>query len=339
MEIFKAIVTTCPHNGNNQPEVRQQAILSYLLQSDPDVHVHEIRDPIPPDSLEDIHSPDYITFLKKVYPSWVSHQDDIWVDETGGIVPKYWTEELIPSLPTYLQSGYYATDADSPIYRDTYWNSMVSANAAKAAVDHLMDEKCEVLRAYAIGEPGHHAKYEKYGGYCFINNAMVAARRFQELGLTNVAVLDLDYHAGNGIPDILEKKPHDGIYAYSLHIDPRKDYPYFESYLPIVNDSVRNFCLPPQCPWSTYESTLKEAITSMQRRNLQALVIAFGADTFKGDPDASKLGRFQLDLPDYLAMGSLLNRAFSNIPIVVTQEGGYNLAAVPTIVGNFLKNL
>lgn len=338
MEIF---VADCqgsrPSNHNNQPERRQQLIVEKLKTVYPESTFHSVTETIAPDLLEGIHDPQYLIFLNRVYPSWKKANDKIWSDGHGGLVPKYWTSHPVPQLPYYLQSGYYALDADSPIYESTFRNAMISANAAKTAVDYLLNNNQK--RAYvATSIPGHHAKYSNYGGYCFINTAMVAARRFQELQELKVGVLDLDYHAGNGIPDILASNNHLGIYAYSIHVDPKYDYPYFESY-PTAQEGVVNVCLQPKTEWPAYRAALTGACQYFKRKDIGALVVAFGADTYKDDIDAAEHGKFNLDVPDYVEMGKILHEQFPELPIVVVQEGGYNLTAVPNIVSNFLSSL
>ena len=76
--------------------------------------------------------------------------------------------------------------------------------------------------------PGHHAARDYYGGYCFLNNAAIAAQRLRDDGAARVAILDVDYHHGNGTQDIFYERA-DVLYA-SIHADPSSDFPYFLGY-------------------------------------------------------------------------------------------------------------
>ena len=67
--------------------------------------------------------------------------------------------------------------------------------------------------------PGHHAAADLYGGYCFLNNAAIAAQYLIDGGAERVAILDVDYHHGNGTQAIFYDRA--DVLFLSLHGDPR----------------------------------------------------------------------------------------------------------------------
>ncbi|MDF1729691.1 MAG: histone deacetylase family protein, partial [Sulfitobacter sp.] len=117
--------------------------------------------------------------------------------------------------------------------------------------------------------PGHHAASDLMGGYCYLNNAAIAAQAFLDQGHTKVAILDVDYHHGNGTQSIFDER--DGVLFTSLHGHPAAEVAFFRGYADAVGEGA---------------------------------VVSLGVDTFKDDP----ISQFKLDSPDYLAMGARIAR-------------------------------
>jgi len=250
--------------------------------------------------------------------------------------------EALKSLPLYKLSGYYGNDTMSPIMEMTYSNAMKSAANSYLAAEMASKEQYKVI--YALNSsPGHHASLNGgYSGYCFINNGAVVAKRFQELGFKHICILDLDYHAGNGTQDIFYQDP--TVLTISIHMNPILDYPSFIGFEDEegLNDGSGynlNLCLNKGANWDEYSKKLNLALTDILNFRPDALIIAFGCDTFYLDPDASKIAGSKLELDDYIKMGEMINESIKDIPIVVTQEGGYYLDKVPTMVSSFLLSL
>jgi acetoin utilization deacetylase AcuC-like enzyme len=300
-----------------------------------------------------IHTLDYINFLAGAYQSLMISGDKHWITSSSRLVPINFTRTLhTTTIPVYKLAGFYCSDYMTPIFADTWENALLSAQVAKQAAKQAAKQSVNIYNkksdtnvhsitniVYALCcSPGHHASTNMYGGYCFINNAVVAAREFVELKKTKVGILDLDYHAGNGTADIVETNFSDCMVACSIHVDPILDYPSFESHETDNTGSTKNYVLPGGCTWFLYRKRLIEACEYLQSQNIAALVIAFGADTYQNDPDTTTIGRFAITLEDYQEMGVLLKNYF-NLPIVITQEGGYDMTAVPNIVCMFLTGL
>lgn len=328
------------HNleDTNQPIKRRTLIMDAVSRKTSSVNI-VVNDLIDLTWLTNIHDASYLLFLKDAYDSLIIARDLLWGSAQTGLVPHQF-RRFLPNkeTPIYKLSSYYGSDYMTPIYDDTYNNAMVSANQAYKAAEYINDNP-ETITYVITSSPGHHAKYDQYGGYCFINNGLVAAYRLSELNCNkkNIVILDLDYHAGNGTAELICNDPKlDNIKAISLHCDPKYDYPSYEGY---ESDCGINYVLPPHCDWITYKSTLQRACENMFSSNVDWLIIAFGGDTFHNDPDASNLGKFSLEVDNYLEMGKIIRSYFKKVPILITQEGGYDMDNISDIVTNFIKGL
>ena len=185
--------------------------------------------------------------------------------------------------------------------------------------------------------PGHHAGPDSYGGYCLLNNAALAVEATLARGFARVALLDVDYHAGQGAPLVF--KDRSGVLCVSVHARPDDEYPYFSgSPRDRRQGRALDFIFPPRASWDGYyASALAPALRAISRFKPTALVIAFGADTAKGDPEGAAYGCELLEA-DFERMGRAIAEAV-RVPTVVTQEGGYALDAVGPAVAAFLRGL
>lgn len=222
--------------------------------------------------------------------------------------------------------GAFSMDAATPIAAGTweaaYW-------AAQTALTALESMTAGDRHAFALCRPpGHHAGADYMGGYCYLNNAAIAARQATALGLGPVAILDVDYHHGNGTQDIFYE---DGrVFFASIHADPRTDYPFYwghadECGAGAGEGTTLNLPLSQGTDWVAYQAALNRAFEAIHRWGAKLLVLSFGADTFAGDPISS----FALQTADFTRMGQVV--AASGLPVLVVMEGGY---AVGDLGGN-----
>ncbi len=229
--------------------------------------------------------------------------------------------------------GRYAFDIWAPVLPGTWTAAYWSAQCAVAAADLVA---AGVPLAYALCRPpGHHAGPDSCGGLCYLNNTAVAARRLQAAA-RRVAILDLDYHHGNGTQQVFYADPL--VLFCSLHIDPDEDYPYFWGYADEVGEgdaagTTCNWPLPRGATFGEYRAALSEALELIRGWGSDVLVVAAGFDTAEGDP----LGLFRLRREDFAAMGGLV--AALGVPTVVIQEGGYDLDRVGGDAAAFLAAL
>jgi acetoin utilization deacetylase AcuC-like enzyme len=172
-----------------------------------------------------------------------------------------------------------------------------------------------------------------FGGYCFLNNAALAAQRLRDAGLARVAVLDVDYHHGNGTQDIFWDR--DDVLFVSIHGDPDTEYPFYLGYADERGAGAgagynHNFPLPRGTDWARYAETLERALGLVADFAPQALVVSLGVDIFEGDP----ISQFRLTAEDFPRLGTRI--AALGLPTVLVQEGGYAVAGIGDNVAGVL---
>lgn len=278
-----------------------------------------------------VHTEPYVQFLETVYQKWS-------VDYPGcDALPLIWpVKGLRRHLPTSVdgQLGYYSADAGTPVTEGTW-------AAATASVDIALTATSNVLGgdglAYGLCRPpGHHATVDIMAGYCYLNNAAVAAQWARDRGAARVAVLDVDYHHGNGTQDIFRAR--DDVLFVSIHADPAMEYPHFLGYADEMGEGAGegftvNLPLPWGTKWPAYATALEHAVAKIETYRPDLLVVSFGADTFKDDP----ISRFELAEMDFALMGAMVGQM--GLPTVVLQEGGYAVEALGRNVVNFLTGV
>ena len=289
----------------------------------------------PPDDgiepLARVHDRDYLHFLSTIYDNW---------NESGGeeeIVPHVWPGRTLRELkPTSIYGlvGYYSFDAGTTIVRGTWEAAYHSAQSAAAAAAHT--GKTGELSFALCRPPGHHAAADLFGGYCFLNNAAIAAEQLLAGQAERVAILDVDYHHGNGGQSIFYQR--NDVLFVSIHADPAIAYPYFAGAADEIGEGEGrsfnlNLPLPDGVDWRAYEAALSVALQRIDRFQCDALVVSLGVDTFAGDP----ISTFRLKTDDFRLLGERIARC--NAPTVVVLEGGYAVDALGRNVVNTLMGL
>lgn len=234
------------------------------------------------------------------------------------------------SAAAELPPSYFMSDTYAPITRGTY-------RAARRAVDAALTGAQLVAggepAVYSLCRPpGHHAAHHAMGGYCYFNNAAIAAQFLSEHG--RAAIVDVDFHHGNGTQEAFYDRS-DVLYA-SLHAHPRDRYPYYSGF---SNEQGRGtgkgFTINRPLPLGTgdkaYVRQLRQVLVAVQDFAPDYLVVSVGFDTFIGDP----IGGFALTPPVYWQIGRLL--AELNLPSLLIQEGGYNVTYLGELAANFLE--
>ncbi len=284
-------------------------------------------------ALERVHSPRYLRFLATAWDQWLA-LDPANADKD--ILPSVWPTR---SFRTDIEPenfsaklGLYSYDAGSPFTAGTWVAARAGADCALSAAQRLVQGD---RAAFALSRPpGHHAGADFFGGYCFLNNAALAAQHLRDAGMAKVAVLDIDYHHGNGTQAIFYDRP--DVFFASIHGDPLTEYPFFLGHADETGSSAGlganlNIPLPRGTGFDVWFAALEQALGAVQRFGAQALVVSLGMDTFEGDP----ISGFTLRSADYLRVGERL--AAAGLPTALVFEGGYAVAEVGVNAVNVLE--
>jgi acetoin utilization deacetylase AcuC-like enzyme len=268
-----------------------------------------------------VHDPALVEFLEGAWPAWRA---------AGG------PEALIPdtfAIPRLARGGgrdpgggvgrpgWFCFDTATPLVAGSFGAAAAAAEVALTAADLVADG---APAAYALCRPpGHHAGPGYYGGFCLLNNAAIAARALGRLG--RVAVVDVDFHHGNGTQDIFWEDPE--VLYVSLHGDPAGHYPHFTGAADEAGGgpgrgATRNLPLPDGTGDDAYLEALAEAMALVAAFDPATLVVSAGFDTFAGDP----IGAFAVTTEGFGRIGAAL--AAAGRPTLVVQEGGYALDAL-----------
>jgi acetoin utilization deacetylase AcuC-like enzyme len=189
--------------------------------------------------------------------------------------------------------------------------------------------------AYAlVRPPGHHAERRAFGGFCYFNNAAVAAEYFSRHG--KVAILDLDYHHGNGQENIFYNRG--DVLTVSIHGHPNFAYPYFTGFADERGEEAgegfnRNLPLAETIRGAEYRKVLAKAVKCVAEFDPAFLIVALGLDTAKGDPT----GTWLLTAKDFELNGSMLSEL--DKPTLIVQEGGYRTRTLGVNARRFFAGL
>jgi acetoin utilization deacetylase AcuC-like enzyme len=287
----------------------------------------------PDSALTRVHAARYVDFLRNAWNEWVALDPG---NAQRDAIPSYWpvrsfrTDVLPASFPARM--GLFSFDAGSPLTSGTWTAARGGADCALAAAQRVLGG---ARAAFALTRPpGHHAGADFFGGYCFLNNAAIAAQNLRDGGLERVAVLDIDYHHGNGTQAIFYDRA--DVLFTSLHGDPHTEYPYYLGYADEEGTGEglgfnRNLPLPRGTAFAAWREALAQALRAISTFKAQAMVVSLGVDTFAGDP----ISGFGLQSPDYLRVGEDL--AAAGLPTVFVFEGGYAMAEVGVNAVNVLE--
>jgi len=283
--------------------------------------------------LATVHAPPYLAFLAQAWEEWVALAPD---NATRDVLPSVWPRPGLRQdvLPANFAArlGRFCFDSGSPLTSGTW---QAACQGAFCALEAAAAVAGGAPSAFALSRPpGHHAGADFFGGYCFLNNAALAAQSLRDRGLARVAVLDIDYHHGNGTQAIFYDRP-DVLFA-SIHGDPHTEYPFYLGYLDELGAGAGegfnlNLPLPRGTGFARWRAALGFALQRIGGFGADALVVSLGLDTFAGDP----ISGFQLASDDFLQVGDDL--AAAGLPTVFVFEGGYAVEALGINAVNVLE--
>ena len=230
------------------------------------------------------------------------------------------------------QAGYYCIDSCTPLDGNAYAAARASVNVAMTGAEKILSGRRVV---YSLCRPpGHHAERRVYGGFCYFNNAAIAANHLAKQVKT--AILDIDYHHGNGTQDIFYERS--DVLTVSIHGHPNHAFPYFSGFTAETGSGQGlgfnlNLPLPMESDETAYLPMLDRALRAIHKFKPEVLVVSLGLDILRGDPT----GTFKIDPSSMNEIGARLNDL--NISLLIIQEGGYNLRGIKKGVAEFFKGL
>ncbi len=250
-----------------------------------------------------VHDQEYIEFLKQAWNEWVA------AGNRGEAIPDCWpARRMMQRRPNSITGklGYYAMAGETSISHGTW-------EAARAAADVALTGASQIKEgaraAFALCRPpGHHAARDLYGGYCFLNNAAIAAQYLRDTGAARVAILDVDFHHGNGTQAGFADETGTGAGAgFTL-----------------------NLPLPPGTEFGAWQDALRAALLRIENFRADALVVSLGVDTFAADP----ISFFRLQSADFSTYGRMIGAC--GLPTLFVLEGGYAVDEIGVNVVNVL---
>jgi acetoin utilization deacetylase AcuC-like enzyme len=300
-----------------RPE-RAQRVIDAIREA----RIGEVRDPSPCtlDPILRVHEKGLVRFLEQAR--------DLWKAQIGthDAMPfAHYARGMSVREPESINGklAFYALDAVTPLTDGSFGASVSAVAVALSGLKLIQQGR----------PPGHHSMRGQYGGYGLFNNVAVAAQAALDAGASRVAVLDVDYHHGNGTQDIFYDRS-DVLYV-SIHSDPRYGYPFFMGHADETGTGAGagfnfNLPLPHGTRWDTYQPALAAAIQRVREYSPDILFVSLGVDTFDGDPT----GHFKLQTADFLPMGAAI--ASLRLPTVFVMEGGYHIEALGRNTANVL---
>jgi len=275
--------------------------------------------------IKKVHAPVYVDYLRRACAK---------LPPGKSIYPIIFPLRNLQRLPKdiELQVGYFCLDTFTPLNNNAYL-------AARGAVDCAVTAANAVLEgthiSYAlVRPPGHHAERRTFGGFCYFNSAAIAAHHLSDYG--KVAILDIDFHHGNGTQDIFYERS--DVLTVSIHGDPRFAYPHFAGFKDEIGSKEGegfnlNYPLAEDIDAEKYRRTLAAAIKRIHSFNPTYLVVSLGLDTAKSDPTGTWSHTFE----DFSKIGQLIGEM--KYHTVIVQEGGYRTQTLGTNAKHFFLGL
>ena len=270
-----------------------------------------------------IHSKKYVEYFKKVCEN---------LPEGKSVYPYVFPLRNASRPPSDLSvlAGYYCMDTFTPINKNAFLAARRAVNCALTGADLLLEGQ---TASYAlIRPPGHHAETNVFGGFCYFNNAAIAANYLSSYG--RIAILDLDYHHGNGQQQIFYYRK--DVFTLSIHGHPSFAYPYFSGFADEKGENYGlnfnlNFPLKENINVDEYQKVLATAIRAVKKYNPIYLIVCLGFDTAKGDPT----GTWNLSAGDFRKNGEMIGQL--SYPTLFVQEGGYRNRSLGINAKNFFE--
>lgn len=261
-----------------------------------------------------VHSPRYLDFLRTAH----GRREEV---EPGldYILPSHFARPQMMRYPDEMigRVGFHMADLSTAIHADTFTSVIASASVAVAGAGAVVAGG----DAYALCRPpGHHAMAESAGGFCFLNNAAIAAAEIGARLGCRVGILDVDVHHGNGTQSIFYDRG--DVVTVSLHADPASFMPYYAGYADETGEGAGagfnlNLPLPHGSKDRVYLDAIERGLAFCAAKGVEALVVALGLDASESDPN----GALAVTTEGFRLAGERIGS--SPWPTLLVQEGGY----------------
>lgn len=276
-----------------------------------------------------VHDPAFVSFLQRCYPLWEKefgpgHFATAYTFGMRGM-------DQVPNASVHSMLSCYTFDVCAPFVQGTWTAINAAKDIALTGVDLMQAGEDTV---FSVCRPaGHHASQDLAGGYCYLNNAAIAAQAHLNAGARRVALLDIDYHHGNGTQRIFYDRS--DVLFISLHCRPQDEYPFLMGYDTELGEGkgkgyTLNLPMPRGTGYALWGSELQVALDRITAYSPDVLVVSLGVDTYDGDP----VGGFTLQTLDYVDIGNRLSRL--DLPTHFVMEGGYAMNALGRNVANVI---
>ncbi len=309
--------------GYVEAPVRLKTILGQIMSTGL-FHVEKARS-VSERYITRVHDKDYVDYLRRACAK---------MPEGKSVYPVVFPLRNIARPPKEMEmrAGYFCSDTFTPINHNAFLAARGAVNCAITAAGHVIGGS---HFAYAlVRPPGHHAEKRAAGGFCYFNSAAIAAEYLSGYG--TVAVLDIDFHHGNGTQEIFYERS--DVMTLSIHGNPNFAYPFFSGFADELGEGNGmgfnlNYPLPETITAEVYSKTLRKALTQIKKFAPQHLVLSLGLDTAKNDPT----GTWPLRSDDFFRNGEVIGAL--GIPTLIVQEGGYDNRTLGTNARQFFKGL
>jgi acetoin utilization deacetylase AcuC-like enzyme len=329
---MKTVYSPRHHGHNGQVELNSGAIVpafempsraEYVLARVTAAGLGEVLAPDAHalDTAAKVHRQDYLDFLPTVWDRWAAE------GRSGTALPFCWPTRGLRGdrRPDHIDGlmGYYSFDAGVGIVAGS-WDAIKSSHDVALTAASLVSAGDRA--AFALCRPpGHHAGAGFMGGYCYINNAAVAAQRLLHSGAKRVSILDIDYHHGNGTQEIFYARS--DVQVINLHADPLQEYPYFLGHKDETGSGAGegfnvNYPMPFGTTYDTWAEALAAGCSRLADYHPDAVVVSLGVDTFERDP----ISQFTLKSAHYPLIGAKIGSLA--LPTLFVMEGGYAVAEI-----------
>ena len=303
----------------------------YIIERVRKVDLGPVSDPddFGMDPILAVHDAGFVDFLQTAWTDWQAEGFN------GEAMTTVWpARRMSTRIPTHIEGrlGYYSLASETSISEGPWEAAYASAQVALTGAERICQGATSVFAL--CRPPGHHAAIDMFGGYCFLNNAAIAAQHLLDKGAKRVAILDVDFHHGNGTQDIFDTR--DDVLFLSIHGDPMDAFPHFLGHADEVGSGkgegfTVNYPLPPGTNFATWRAKLADALVRVKDYAPDVLIISLGVDTFETDP----ISFFKLTSDDFTTYGGDI--AALGLPTLFVMEGGYDIAEIGINAVNVLQ--